>query len=76
MVAAISIPDTSTVMKSGMSVGSASMLSWCVTCSITPPSLMPGASSTPSMWSATGASIFSSRRTSRKSMCMTSPRTG
>ena len=76
MVAAISIPDTSTVMKSGMSVGSASMLSWCVTCSITPPSLMPGASSTPSMWSATGAWIFSSRRTSSRSMCMTSPRTG
>ena len=76
MVAAISIPETSTVMKSGMSVGSASMLSWWVTCSITPPSLTPGASSAPSMWTATGAWIFSSRRTSSRSMCMTSPRTG
>ena len=76
MVAAISIPETSTVMKSGMSVGSASMLSWCVTCSITPPSLMPGASSAPSMWTATGAWIVSWRFTSSRSMCMTSPRTG
>src|ERR671914_1925596 len=31
IVAAISIPDTSTSMESGMSVGSASMLSWWVT---------------------------------------------
>ena len=41
-------------MFSGMSVGSASMLSSRVTCSSTPPSLTPGASSTPVSSSATG----------------------
>ncbi len=76
MVAAISMPDASTGTNSGMAVGSASMLSWWVTCSSTPPSLMPGASSMFSIWTATVVWIFSSSRTSSRSMCMTSPRTG
>ena len=54
MVAAISMPLTSTTIESGMAVGSASMLSWWVTCSSTPPSLTPGASSTPSTCTPTG----------------------
>ena len=61
---------------SGMSVGSASMLSWWVTCSSTPPSLTPGASSAPSRCTATCVWIFSSRRTSSRSMWMSSSRTG
>ena len=76
MVAAISMPLTSTTMASGIAVGSASMLSWWVTCSSTPPSLTPGASSTPSTCTPTCVWIFSSRRTSSRSMWMTSSRTG
>ena len=76
MVAAISMPLTSTTMASGIAVGSASMLSWWLTCSSTPPSLTPGASSTPSMCTPTCVWIFSSRRTSSRSMWMISSRTG
>src|SRR5688572_7501594 len=76
IVPATSRWETSTVMFSGMLVGSASMLSSRVTCSSTPPSFTPGASSTPVMSSATVVWIFSSRRTSRRSMCMTCSRTG
>ena len=47
-VAAISMLETSTTIWSGMSVGSASMLSSRVTCSSTPPSFTPGDSSPPS----------------------------
>ena len=72
IVAAISMCETSTVTFSGMSVGSASMLSSRVTCSSTPPSLTPGASSTPMISTDSVVSIFSSRRTSSRSMCMTS----
>ncbi len=76
IVAAISMPETSTVMFSGMSVGRASMLSSRVTWSSTPPSLTPGRlldalNSDPRVvW------IFSSSRTSSRSMCMSSSRTG
>ena len=70
------MPDTSTVTPSGIAVGSASMLSWWVTCSSTPPSFTPGASSAPSTWTATWVWIFSSRRTSSRSMWISSPRTG
>ncbi len=66
----------STVITSGMSVGSASMLSSRVTCSTTPPSLTPGDSSPPCSSIDTVAWIFSRRFTSRKSTCMVSPRTG
>ena len=64
-------PDTSATMRSGMSVGSALTFSSRVTCSSTPPSLTPGASSTPSISSATIDSIFSSRRTFSRSRCST-----
>src|SRR5919106_6739550 len=76
MVAAIGKPLTSTTMASGIAVGSASMLSWWVTCSSTPPSLTPGASSAPSTCTPTVVWIFSSSRTSSRSMCITSSRTG
>ena len=76
MVAAISMPLTSTTIESGIAVGSASMFSWWVTCSSTPPSLMPGASSAPSTCTPTVVWIFSSSRTSSRSMWMTSSRTG
>ena len=72
----MSMADTSTTIRSGMSVGSASMLISRVARSSTPPSLTPGASSMPSSSRATVAWIFSLRLTSRKSTCITSPRTG
>src|SRR5829696_5948206 len=76
IVAAISMPDTSTVTFSGIAVGSASMLSWWVTCSSTPPSFTPGASSPPSRCTLTCVWIFSSSRTSSRSMWISSSRTG
>ena len=59
-----------------MSVGSASTFSSRVTCSSTPPSFTPGASSTPSSSSGTVDWIFSSSRTLRRSMWSTWPAHG
>src|SRR4051794_16197640 len=75
-VAFISMPDTSCVMTSGMSPGSASMLTSRVSCVSTPPSDTPGAPSAPTSSSVTVVWIVSSMRTRRKSTCTTSPRTG
>ena len=63
----MSMWDTFTTIRSGMSVGSASMPTSRVDWSSTPPSFTPGASSAPSSSIVTSAWIFSSRRTSRKS---------
>ena len=75
IVSLITISETSTVIRSGISVGSASTVISRVTCSSTPPSRTPGAWSVPSSSIATSDSIASSRRTSRQSRWMTSPRT-
>ena len=72
----ISIPETSAGMLSGISVGSAEIVIWWVTCSSTPPSLTPGASSVPSSSIVTSASIASSSFTSSRSRWITWPRTG
>ena len=75
-VSLICIADTSCVIESGMSPGSASMLTSRVSCESTPPSLTPGASSTPTSSSTTVVWIFSFMFTRRKSTCTISPRTG
>ena len=72
----ISIAETSTTMRSGISVGSASTVISRVTCSSTPPPLTPGAVSMPSSSIATSAWIASSSFTSCRSMCWRLPRTG
>ena len=72
----ISISETSATIRSGISVGSASTVISRVTCSSTPPSLTPGASSVPSSSIATSAWISSSSCTSWRSMCWRLPRTG
>ena len=59
-----------------MSFGSASMLTSRVTCSSTPPSMVPGASSPPTSSSATTAWMATLRFTRRKSTCIVCPRTG
>src|SRR4051794_40652227 len=75
-VAAGSRCDASNSIVSGMSVGSASTLSSRTVCSSTPPSLIPGASSTPTMSSTTVAWMATERSTRSRSTCMVSPRTG
>ena len=58
------MPETSAGIDSGIAVGRAEIvISW-VTCSSTPPSLTPGASSVPISSIVTSASIFSSSLTS------------
>ena len=46
-VSPMDMPETSAGMLSGIAVGSASIVIWWVTCSSTPPSFTPGASSVP-----------------------------
>ena len=75
-VSPICMPDTSCSIQSGMSFGSASIVTSRVICSSTPPSLAPGASSAPVSSSATVASIGRSRRTRNRSMWTVSPVTG
>src|SRR4051794_37656580 len=75
-VPAASSAETSTSMRSGMSDGSASMFSSRATCSSTPPSLTPGASSAPWTSTITVVWITTLRFTWSMSMCMTSLRTG
>ena len=64
------------MIVSGMSPGSASMLTSRVSWESTPPSMTPGASSAPTSSSTTVVWIVSFMFTRRKSTCMISPRTG
>ena len=75
-VSLICMPETSCVIVSGMSPGSASMLTSRVSWESTPPSLTPGASSAPMSSSTTVVWIVSFMFTRRKSTCTMSPRTG
>ncbi len=72
-VSFIAIADASATSDSGISVGSASIVTWWVTWSMTPPSMTPGASSAPCSTSATVAWMATSRRTRSRSMCIGLP---
>ena len=76
IVSPICISPTSWTIDSGIAVGSASTFSSRVICSSTPPSLTPGASSTPVSSSGTTALISSLRFTRSRSTWTVSPRTG
>src|SRR5215216_3971439 len=75
-VAFICMPETSKTIESGMSPGSASMLSSRVSWLSTPPSTTPGASSAPVSSSTTVVWIVSDMFTRRRSTWTASPRTG
>src|SRR5215217_2415771 len=75
-VSFISRPETSKTIESGMSPGSASMLSSRVSWLSTPPSAAPGASSAPVSSSRTVVWIVSAMLTRSRSTCTASPRTG
>ena len=75
-VSFISILETSKTIESGMSPGSASMLSSRVSWLSTPPSTTPGASSAPVSSSTTVVWIVSAMFTRSRSTWTASPRTG